>query len=148
MTAGSAEVAYSNEASPRAFRMSRVLNERGEVAAEVFAKPAFVLAVPLQIDSVLVAQRFQQAVTSTLRASGRQAVMMDARQAAVSSPEVNESMWNWASKTPHFQVLAIVNQSSVLSVAAKMKALAMGAKKVRVFVDLDEATRWLTASDT
>lgn len=127
--------------------MSRVLNERGEVAAEVYAKPGFVLAVPLQIDSVLVAERFQQGVTSSLRASGRRAVMMDARRAAVSSQEVNESRWNWASKTSHFDVLAILNQSSVLSVAVKMKALAMGTKKVRVFTDLNEATHWLSASD-
>jgi len=65
----------------------------------------------------------------------------------MSPPDVNESMWSWVNSTDCFEKLAILNRSPVLSVAAKMRTVAMGARKVNVFTSFDEATAWLKRTE-
>jgi hypothetical protein len=123
--------------------MLTIHNARNEIAAKVAAQPRWVLAVSLCLESVTDAWRFQQAIDAELRASGQRRVLVDARRAKLSTKEINESMWSWVRANRNFDSLAIINESPVLSVAAQMKATAIGTTKVKVFHSLEEATQWL-----
>ena len=123
--------------------MTVVLNSRYQIIAEVAEQDTLVLAAPLALESLDDTRCFREAVEAALKASGTRSVLVDARRAKPSSKEVNESMWHWVKTCPHFDHLAIVNQSATLSVAASMQATAIGSKKVKVFTDLLLAVRWL-----
>jgi hypothetical protein len=126
--------------------MVTIRNARNETAAEVNAEQKWVLAISLCLESVTDAWRFQQAIDGELKAGGQRRVLVDARRAKLSTKEINESMWAWVRSNRHFDCLAIVNESPVLSVAAQMKATSIGTTKVKVFHSLEEATRWLLAN--
>jgi hypothetical protein len=123
--------------------MAVLHNAKHQVAAEVTEQQKWVQAVSLNLASVTDAQKFQQLIDAELRASGKRRVLVDARQAKISSHDINDSMWSWVQTSQHFDFLAIVNQSDVLTVAAKMKARAIGTKKVKVFESFLEAVMWL-----
>ena len=123
--------------------MTTIRNARSEIAAEVKGQAKWVLAVSLCLESVDDAERFQQAIDAELLIGRSRRILVDARSAKLSTPEMNESMWNWVRSTPNFDLLAIINQSAVLTVAATMKARAIGTKKVKVFHVFSEATQWL-----
>lgn len=127
--------------------MKRLKNARGEVAAEISAQTTLVLAVSIALDSVSDALAFQTAIDTELQAAGVRCVLVDARNAQLSTQPMNESMWRWVKQSAHFDRLAIVNQSQNLSVAAAMKARAIGTKKVQVFTDYQAAARWLVGRD-
>jgi hypothetical protein len=126
-----------------AYEMPTIRNALGEIAAEVKAQPKWVLAVSLALESVEDAEHFQQAIDAELLISRTRKVLVDARRAKLSTHAMNESMWNWVRTSQSFDLLAIINQSSVLTVAATMKARAIGTKKVAVFHNFGEATKWL-----
>jgi hypothetical protein len=113
------------------------------VAAEISAQTTLVLAVSIALDSVSDALAFQTAIDTELQAAGVRCVLVDARNAQLSTQPMNESMWRWVKQSAHFDRLAIVNQSQNLSVAAAMKARAIGTKKVQVFNEFQAAARWL-----
>lgn len=123
--------------------MRALHNSQGEVIAAVSTERELVHATSLKLESVADATSFQRLVDIELRVSGTRLVLLDAREATLSSTEMNESMWRWVGASSDFDRLAIVNRSPVLSVAAKMKATAIGTKKVMVFHDFQAAVRWL-----
>jgi hypothetical protein len=125
--------------------MQTLHNARNQLAAEVSAQTKWVQAVSLSLETAADARHFQQAIEAELRTSGTRRVLVDARKAILSSAEVNESMWRWVRSSQSFDLLAIVNQSSVLTVAAQMKATSIGIKKVKVFHSFFDAARWLGA---
>jgi hypothetical protein len=124
--------------------MPTIRNRANEIAAEVKAQPRWVLAISLALGSVEDAVRFQEAIDAELLVSRTRRVLVDARRAELSSAAMNESMWSWVHASKLFELLAIVNESPVLTVAATMKARAIGTKKVKVFHVFSEATKWLT----
>jgi hypothetical protein len=123
--------------------MPTIRNARSEIAAEVKAQPRWVFAVSLSLESVDDAVRFQQAIDAELMISRTRRVLVDARRAKMSTQPMNESMWTWVRASLEFDLLAIINESPVLTVAATMKARAIGTKKVKVFHAFNEATQWL-----
>jgi hypothetical protein len=123
--------------------MPTIRNARSEIAAEVKAQPRWVFAVSLALESVEDAVRFQQAIDTELMISRTRRVLVDARRAKMSTQPMNESMWKWVRASLEFDLLAIINESPVLTVAATMKARAIGTKKVKVFHAFNEATQWL-----
>jgi hypothetical protein len=127
-------------------RTKTILNGRGAVAAEVTPKDKWVEVATLQIESVEDTKALQIVIERELAASTSGRVLLDARKAALSTPEMNDSMWQWVRSSRHLERLAIINQSSALSVAVRMRAKAMGTKKVAVFEKFQAAARWLVAS--
>jgi len=127
--------------------MRIIRNQRGEVAAEITAQTKWVQAVSLKLASVADAVAFQEAIDLELVASKTRRVLVDARQAELSTKAMNESMWSWVRSTPHFDRLAIVNQSPAISVAARMKAKSIGTKKVTVVHQFQQAAHWLMGAD-
>jgi hypothetical protein len=125
--------------------MKVIRNPQNEVIAEVTAQGNLVQAVSLALATISDAVLFQLVIDAELKSSKSRRVLVDARRALRSSTEINESMWSWVSGSANFDRLAIVNQSMVLSVAAGMKATAIGTKKVKVFDDFQAAVRWLLA---
>ena len=123
--------------------MRTLRNSSQEVIAEVTAQPKLVLAVPLVITTVADTLLLQEAIDRELEANGTRRVLIDARRANLSTREMSESMWAWVSKSPFFDRIAVVNQSTVLSVAASMKATAIGTKRFKVFQEFAAAARWL-----
>ncbi len=127
-------------------RTKSIRNARGEVAAEVTPKDKWVEVATLQIESVEDTKALQLVIDGELGASTSGRVLLDARKAALSTPEMNDSMWQWVRSSRHLERLAIVNQSSALSVAVRMRAKAIGTKKVAVFEKFQDAARWLVAT--
>jgi hypothetical protein len=125
--------------------MTTVLNAQNAIVAEIRLRESWVLAIPVRIDTALDAWRFQRAIESALKAGNRRRVLVDARMTVPSSREVNALMWKWSVASLHFDALAILNQSSVLTVAARMQALALGTRKIGVFDEPSAATAWLLA---
>lgn len=77
-----------------------ILSAKNQVAAELVIGDGYVVAVPLLLDSVADAWRLQRAVEAELRTTGLRLVLMDARQAAISRPDANESMWTSTTPRP------------------------------------------------
>jgi hypothetical protein len=123
--------------------MTRVLNAQDGVVAEIRFRERWVLAIPMLLGSVVDAWRFQQGIEAALKAANRRLVLIDARLMPLLSREVNDRMWTWAVSSPQLDALAIVNQSPVLTIAARMRALAIGTRRIGIFTEPSQAASWL-----
>jgi hypothetical protein len=125
--------------------MTRVLNAEDGVVAEIRFRESWVLAIPLLLGSLVDTWRFQRAIEAGLKAANRRLVLIDARLVPLLSREVNDRMWAWAVSSPQLDALAILNQSPVLTIAARMRALALGTRRVGIFTEPSQAASWLLA---
>ncbi len=119
-----------------------VVTSNGMKVATVQVTELFVEVQGFTLATLAGAALLQQAVDTELLRAGLNRLLVDATQMSIAPKEVNEYMWRWAQAHSVLKRVAVLNQSPVMSVAVRMRAVATG-QRFAGFEQRAEAIAWL-----
>lgn len=102
----------------------------------------FVEVRALDLTTLAAAALLQKAIDNELLRSGHTRLLVDARDMLIAPNDVNDYMWRWAHAHPLLNRIAVVNQSQVMSVAVRMRAVAKR-QHLAAFQQYSEAVAWI-----
>jgi len=120
-----------------------VVTSNGVKVATLHVHDLFVEVQAFALPTFAAAALVQQAVDSELVRAGLTRLLVNAIDMAIAPREVNDYMWRWAHANTRLTKIAVVNQSPVMSVAVRMRAVA-SRQRLGAFEQHAEAIAWLS----
>lgn len=122
-----------------------VLTSSGVKVATLHVHEMFVEVQAFTLATLAGAALVQQAVDTELVRAGVNRLLVDATEMTIAPKDVNDYMWRWAHAHGVLKKIAVLNQSPVMSMAVRMRAVATG-QRLAGFEQRAEAIAWLCDS--
>jgi hypothetical protein len=119
-----------------------VVTSNGVKVATLHLHDLFVEVQAFTLPTLAGAALVQQAVDGELFRAGLNRLLVNAIDMTIAPKEVNDYMWRWAHTNSRLHKIAVVNQSQVMRVAVRMRAVA-SRQRLAAFEQRSEAIAWL-----